>query len=53
MLSSIIKNNKHSLVAFVYLSLVSLPSWSAQKVALVIGNNTYLPEIGALSEPCQ
>ncbi len=51
MLSSIIKNNKHSLVAFVYLSLVSLPSWSAQKVALVIGNNTYLPEIGALPNP--
>ncbi|MCB1658625.1 MAG: caspase family protein [Pseudomonadales bacterium] len=51
MLSSIIKNNKHSLVAFVYLSLVSLPSWSAQKVALVIGNNSYLPEIGALPNP--
>ncbi|MCB1657890.1 MAG: caspase family protein, partial [Pseudomonadales bacterium] len=51
MLSSIIKSNKHSWVAFVCLSVLSLPSWSAQKVALVIGNNSYLPEIGALSNP--
>lgn len=51
MLLSFIKNNKYSSIAFICLSLCSVSSWSAQKVALVIGNNNYFPEIGALANP--